>query len=562
MPSSSQDGPQPPSQLADPEALFEALLQSAGSHPATDAVYAQLADAFLASMDQGRGPRRWSLRAGFEAQGPLQNIARRLAGYGVRRVEISPTATALDLHQLAAALTDHVGPGPPILSLSSVHIALWNEPEVEEPEEADDDGVDDTAPEHIRRSLDEVLNVGAEALAQSLEDVNPDALKIEDLKRVFEAAESAIQAPTKADWSVVEDMPDPLGPVASAPAPPEPQPVFSISELQGMLDELAFEARGPLDLRASDGGDEEIAILLELFLAEVAQTPPTSLPPRLKYRLRKGLSDPAQIVWWNALKQLMGLKSPVFFDRVFPLVVRAIRYSGPLSLTDEISVLARGACERGLETLWPHAANELLLTQRERGHRTPPELVALVASLPRHAIDRAIPRLVELGALGDGLLAKDAFNARQLALYPMFERLLESSCELRIGRCIVRGLRAAPPNCEVSVVLPAMRDFTPGCTPFLARLLTEDWSQGCSPGLCETGLELLTELLGGLSAEFGAEPWLLHAIAWIGHWRYAGARPFLQRVRTERRAPFVNAWPAECRAAAKQALRSIAKGSS
>jgi hypothetical protein len=489
-------------------------------------------------------------------------MARRLAGYGVRRVEISPGVTPLDLHHLALALTNHVGPGPPILSLAAVHIALWNEPEVEEPEEEDEEAVDETAPEHIQRSLDEVLNVGADALAQSLEDVNPDALKIEDLKRVFEAAESAIQAPTKADWSMVEVLPDPLGPVANAPAPPEPQPVFSIAELQGMLDELAFEARGPLDLRASDGGDEEIAILLELFLAESSHSAPTALPPRLKYRLRKGLSDPAQIVWWNALKQLMANESPVLFDRVFPLVVRAIRYSGPLSLTDEISVLARGACERGLETLWPHAANELLLTRRERGHRTPPELVALVASLPRHAIDRAVPRLAKLGALGDGLLAKDAFNARQRVLYPMFERLLESSCEMPIGGCIVRGLRAAPPNCEVAVVIPAMREFTPACTPFLARLLSEDWSQGCSHGLCETGLELLTDLLNGLSPEFGEEPWLLHAIAWIGHWQFEGAGPFLQRVQTERRAPFIKAWPAESRAAARQALRSIGKASS
>jgi len=558
LPTPPQDGPQPPSQLADPEALFQALLQSAGSHPVTDAVYVQLAEAFLASMDQGRGPRRWTLRAGFEAEGPLQDIAQRLAGFGVRRVEISPTVTARDLHQLAVALLGHVGPGPPILSLSAVHIALWNEPEVEEPEE-EEETVDDTAPEHIQRTLDDVLNVGAGALAQSLEDVNPDALRIEDLKRVFEAAESAIQAPTKADWSVVEVLPDPLGPVANAPAPPEPQPVFSISELQGMLDELAFEARGPLDLRASDGGDEEIAILLELFLSEATVVTPTALPPRLKYRLRKGLSDPAQIVWWNALKQLMANESPVLFDRIFPLIVRAIRYSGPLSLTDEITVLARGACERGLETLWPHAANELLLTQRERGHRTSPELVALVASLPRSSIDRAIPRLCKLGALGDGLLAKDAFNARQRILYPMFERLLESPCEMAVGRCIVRGLRASPPNCEVAVVLPAMRDFTPACTPFLARLLSEDWTQGCSHSLCETGLELLTELLVGLPPEFGEEPWLMHAIAWIGHWRHAGAKSFLERIQSERRAPFVKAWPAECRAAARHALRSIAE---
>lgn len=408
----------------------------------------------------------------------------------------------------------------------------------------------------VQRSLDQVLDIGLAALQQSLLELDAGDLDFDALEVVLETAEQAIalsgegSAGREAPASPVPDAPHPRGEGA--------EPELSLEGLVAQLATLERSVTDPLQLTAVDAQAEELSIVLSMLLASDASRAPAWLGERLRANIRSAIATDSRTLWWRTVRALMDVGDQQVLDLIFPLIARTLRFARP-PLVEQLVAAAQDTTEIAHEAIWPHAANELLLARRERGDRTPPGLVELVARVPARE-ERSIDRLGRLQALAGDCVARDAFNPRVRALYPFFARLLKTVHGPRVGPAVVTGLRVAPLEGDWTIALQALRGYRSAHASFLRRVLLEADSRAPSRELLEQAAAAVAASLAELPEEQRGESWIPDAILWLASERSPAVARLATDIRRARKRPFVPAWPVGCRRAAKRALATMRTG--
>ena len=537
----------------DAVSLFFASVHAAGSPPRPgDPSFAELAEAFLGELKKS-GVWWCEVATAVDEADPNSPYPPtpewaldRFATLGIERISIRSKASVEDMAAFATMLADASGGAD-----AAEELAAGERPAIEVEVREDPDGS-----ARIRRSLDQVLEVGTDVLQQSLHRLGTgEEVHFDDLQQVFQQAERAIAV--RQDWSEVEIAADSMARGGPAPQIEEGyDPELSIRKLAAEMKALAREAHleGGAELLTLEADAEELSILLQFYLTDASAFDPPPLPNRLEVRLREGMSEATRSVFWGAIRELMEAGHSAIVDKLIPVFARSHRFSG--QIVEQLAWVANGTGLVGLEALWPHAVNEILIARRDKGQvREASGLMNLVASLPQERLEPTIVRLCELEAFAGRLLASDAFNARQWRMYPIFAELLDTPYADFVGPVILRGFRAGPPNWPGAIVLQGMREFEPSHIPLLQGFLAEDPTH--YERLADDAATVAIKLLNELDPTDRKDAWVAATIHWLGHSRHQPAAELLREIHSSRKAPFMPAWPSPCRAAARDALRTL-----
>lgn len=411
---------------------------------------------------------------------------------------------------------------------------------------------EDGAIEAPARSLDEVLDLGVNVVRDGLKDLEG-AVDYDDIQEVFQTAQKAIdwsnqRVPTARERAVVEQVEERLVRFEDVAKLPD-------EEFFGCLAALR-ESVGDETLQLTTDPFEDLGILLALL----DEPGVTTVPTRLESYLESVPSERDRELWFSALVEMSALEHRDLFDRVMPRCTRGMRFATP-SFADRLVVALQNApTEEHYETIWPWAANELLIVDREKGQHVAQGLVQAVAALPDHLLTAALPRLLRLDAVGRGWFPADSFHPRQTELFPLWAELLgtEAVGDLAVPT-VLRGLRLAPPAWTGAVALVGLWEEHPWSAPLLRQFLIEWPAEWPTPILNELASRAVMYSLDVLDPSQHGEPWTLEAVQWLETARFVPARPLLETIVRERRGLLVPTWPRAVRNAARGALKAIAE---
>lgn len=403
----------------------------------------------------------------------------------------------------------------------------------------------------VERPLDQVLDVGVNIVRSGLRDLNPGS-DYEEIQRVFQKAQSAI---TAAGVPQATGRKDKQGPKASVDLVRfDDVPRLSEEEFFGHVGHLfrTHPDRLPLDLESM----EELSVLLALATEQDSQT--REIVGRLEPYLQNVPSERDRELWFGALVELGSTSQRPFFDRAMTRCARGMRYARPSFAERLVQALRQAPSLEHFETLWPWAANELLLLEREKGQRAPQGLVQAVAALPPHRLGKCFRRLIHLDALARGYLPPDAFQNHRSELFTLWIELLsyEESASIAVPS-VLRGLRLAPPDWSGAFVLSGLWEEHPWAAPVLRQMLAEWPVDYASPTLVELACRAFLFTLDVMDPAQRGEQWTMQAIAWVGEAEFVAAEPILRDIVDERHGWFLPVWPKAARRAARIALQRL-----
>ena len=406
------------------------------------------------------------------------------------------------------------------------------------------------APDGPGRSLAEVLDLGANVLRSGLLDVGPGG-DYDEIQRVFRQAQRAIESAgiprsEVAPGTIVE------GPVSLVRFDDVVR--LSDGEFLRTVQELLEANPAPLALERESM--EELSVLLALVVEDDQRA--HEVAGRLEAFLQSVPSERDRELWFGALVELSSARHRAFFDRAMMRCARGMRYARP-SFADRLVQAMREARDlERFETLWPWAANELLLIEREKGQEAANGLVQAVAAMPVQRLSHGYRRLLHLDALARGHLPLDAFQSRRPELFLLWAELLsfEESAAIAVPT-VLRGLRLAPPEWGGAVALAGLWEEHPWAASLLRQMLIE-WPVDCaSPIMSELACRAILHTLEVLERGQRGSAWALESLEWLSQAQFRGAGDLYRAILRERRAVFLPTWPKAARRIARRALRAL-----
>jgi len=325
-------------------------------------------------------------------------------------------------------------------------------------------------------------------------------------------------------------------------------------EFLGVVDELLAAHPAPLALELESM--EELSVLLALVVEDDERAQQAA--GRLESFLQSVPSERDRELWFGALVELSGARHRPFFDRAMQRCARGMRYARPSFAERLVQAMREAPDLERFETLWPWAANELLLVEREKGQEASNGLIQAVAAMPVSRLSHGYRRLLHLDALTRGHLPLDAFHARRPELFLLWAELLayEASAELAVPT-VLRGLRLAPPEWSGAVALAGLWEQHPWAAPLLRQMLIEWPVDFASPTLIELACHAILYSLEGLERGQRGSPWTLESLEWLSGAHFTGAAALYRAILRERRGLFLPTWPKAARRIARGALQAL-----
>ncbi|MEM9381416.1 MAG: hypothetical protein AAGB93_15790 [Planctomycetota bacterium] len=397
-------------------------------------------------------------------------------------------------------------------------------------------------------SLDEVLSAGTEALDDVFGGLAGRAVDYEALEAALDATRSTLGS----DPDAIERMG--VDPVADER---EGGDGINVTELYKALEEVESHAlMAPYAATDSQPLEEASILLHELLFRS-----PVILQSTLR-RVDIVLSEVDQVTRREFIRGVIADAIEIVplerLDAVLPRIAPVIRRS-LYPLSEAYAEIASKATPQGLEGLWPHAIDEHFLSNKGRHHK----LDEIFRNLDESALDRSVERLTGLPAIVERRITENSFEVEQPFFRKLFGRLLSTSASDTIGPIVMAAFHRSPPADDgVRCLVYAARNYHESLAPVLQDQL-EDPRGLVSAGSQELITEMLIGLLNQIDPSQMAEIWVSHAIQWLGahDWSQATLKQhertgeFLREVMARRRG-IGKHWSAECRAAARLALRN------
>jgi hypothetical protein len=242
---------------------------------------------------------------------------------------------------------------------------------------------------------------------------------------------------------------------------------------------------------------------------------------------------------------------------VVPSLMSELRRQHPALIGRIWAQLADRLAEPAFTTLWPHAANDLLLGMPRASEA---ELAALCGLVGHIGFDEAIEqtgRVSALSAITCGSQSEQLFSVAPVKLRGLHAVLMRTEIADAHGTLLHRALARRPLDELTAVLMNGIDRYEPDDRLLFQSLLREAGRGVCSTRLREQASSLLMRVLEELSVSERAEAWTPGAITWLGRLDRERAAPLLRRVIGERRWLVRRSWPAACRAAASTALSGV-----
>ncbi|MEM1450414.1 MAG: hypothetical protein AAF957_21425 [Planctomycetota bacterium] len=404
-------------------------------------------------------------------------------------------------------------------------------------------------PANARRlSLDEVLAAGTEALDDVFGGLAGRAVDYEALEAAIDATKSTLGSGLDGidrvgadpvaheqeggDGINLTELCKALGEVEAGPrmAQLELPTVHPLEEASILLHELLFRAS---EISAS------LVRRVDVVLAEVDQASRRDF-------VQGVIADAIEIVPFERLDAVLPRIAPVVRRSLYPL-------------SDAYAEIATRATPQGLEALWPHAIDEHLLSIR--GRRT--RLDEAFSQVDDVTLDRAVLRLTQLPAIAERRVTEESFEIDQPFFRRLFARMMATEAHAVIGPIVMTAFHRSPPADDgVRCLVYAVRQYYESLAGILQEQL-ENPRGLVSSSSQELITEMLIHVLTDLPPKQMSEIWVIHALQWLGahDWSEATLKQhertgeFLRGVLSKRRG-LGRHWNADCRTAAKLALRS------
>jgi len=416
------------------------------------------------------------------------------------------------------------------------------------------------------RSLDQVLDLGAEAIQRAAVDLFSQAGDgIDELQSLFFSAEKALALSDNPE--TMEIMLDVLRKAARESGEPaedsspreeiemsETECELSVSELCGALEDYA-PASLTLEMTASGDRSEMLRILLEFLFQKTSEKTSIRVREEIVEQLSGDLTPGERSALVTALKGLAVAVDRARIDIYLPFIVHSLRQFESRAATAFLVELCGDRDPEVLGAVWPHLVNEALLCAEPLTSPLTGRLHELIAEVPRDLILKEAHRLYAAETLGTGEISKDLMRPPVPQLCSVFECLLFSPRADLIGSVLLRGLQARPPDWPEAAALGLIPTYATSRRAFLIEVLRALPTGDRSSDLEEMAGSVILERLPALTRRQRSESWTPRAIEALGRLKTQGSDRFLEAIMKGRRLWIFPDWPGPCRAAARRARR-------
>lgn len=421
-----------------------------------------------------------------------------------------------------------------------------------------------------RRSLEDVLELGVQAIQSAIEDLTRDGDADADLRSLSRRTEQALAL--SADERSMEIMLDvlrqsqrtdggasPAGdPAASPTGGGDPRAVvpehctLSLHELEEWVVEATGRVRVP-DLEPPLDGREPLSVVIQLLLdppgPQAVVTATEALP-----RVIAAAGARASVELLSpVVTAVLTERTETEADRLMTVLLRAVRTEDAA----EAVALVAGLDENlPAERLWPHIVNELLLGEATPTSARLDAMVERVRSLPADALPAALARLDRLDAVRSVRLGPVMFAPPRSGFAAVYTHLLDGPTREAAVTRLHDGVRASGGDWPGSELLTGLPGFSPVGRERLARVI----ARGDGPVETRAGVAtVVIDEIAAMPAPARRAPGVASTLESVAMAVPTDARPLLLRVRQERKLLLLPRWPRACRDAAARALARISE---
>ncbi len=414
----------------------------------------------------------------------------------------------------------------------------------------------------LERSIDEILEGCAAAIRDSMRDVAASGGGITDTAKLFECAEAAVALAddVKGVGLMLELVKDSEG--AAGSSGPGTEVVeddsryeLSLEELEAQLLELA-ELGVPIHEADTDDPAEYLSILLQILFAYPSAGVLHGMGTCFARCFSRPIGEAEHDVLVAALVSLFESGDEALVDRSFPIIANAIGRDSSISVCDLLVEAARRSAVPGVrEMIWPHAVDELLLGGETKSQTMRRKLSGL---LENSFTEKGARRVTRLRAMHHGAFSSHVFSPPMPELFPLFADLLEDNPPKELGKRLLRGLQESPPRWVGAEAIHVHGSPVRACRAFLAQLMREGAMETASPELRNMAAGILCNGLADLAPKRREEDWVVPGILALAALpERKTTKPLLERIKRERKHLFKPVWPASCRKAAAEALKTL-----
>ncbi|MEZ6016083.1 MAG: hypothetical protein R3F49_13270 [Planctomycetota bacterium] len=400
--------------------------------------------------------------------------------------------------------------------------------------------------------LQHVLGAGSDSLRRALARLQEGAVDFEALDAAFDVARHTLRADEVSSEASSAD------PVA---AEREGGDGVSAVELEELVRALEQPSVQPI-LELEEVAREEASIVVQLLVESDDTESHVRASHRLEELRRKELDEAAAGIARADAHAIVGvlIEAIVELAETLPIAEfdRVYLHLGPTfrrlvsPFLEHLTLLTARMTPHGVEALWPHATDELLIHLRSRRAGLDPRLELP----PSDARARALQRLSKLPAIAEGRLDSQALEMDQRFVHGlMLELLSVKSARPVVGRALLSALRRTPPALPwLANVLRAAEECTPAVEPFVQAAVISASGGEVHPKLVELAANVLINVLSKLDPERRLDPWVPGALEWLGDHGPLRALDFLERVQRERKL-LRPTWSKQCRRAARAGIK-------
>ncbi len=328
-------------------------------------------------------------------------------------------------------------------------------------------------------------------------------------------------------------------------------------QMQDTFDGLAAEAAG---VPAPSAGDpaEEITVNLALLALGPQPVGAQAALAGLERAARRCRSAADRDHLRAIAARLLEGADQDLVDQVLPRLASPFRARGIEDSALLWQALASGGPGCGA-LVWPHAALDLLRSDPDRDLHGYALLQELVAGCDDAGFDREAPRLAHLPGFSPSGWNRVLFQRPRPALGGLLAALLSTPAGPTCGEWIVEGWRRQGADTAGGLAARIIDRYHAGMRDLVRAVLAHGRQEG-DGAPPRPLLEAARLTLEALEPDRREQDWVATALLVLGRWHAAPSRRLFERVVSERRLLMVPAWPAECRAAARDGLRRAEGG--
>lgn len=412
------------------------------------------------------------------------------------------------------------------------------------------------------RSLDEVLELGVQALRDAMEELTSSGGDPADIQGLFGAAEKALAIAHDRDsvevmLSVLRESASELRKSAEPARSDTSAYTLSLDELRREIEAYGsggppLGTPGPVDRR------EELTIIFHVLLSAPPDAVRIGAEERLAACLARPLDDAERGFLESAMRGLASRGSPAGLDAVLPPTLRVLRTGGGAGSV--LASLSASASPGQRDALWPHLVNELLVGGVDADAVARRALLERVRSSGDGAREGRLERLLALEAVRTQRFAPALFDPPPPELFPVFGALVARQVP-ELANALLAGLQRHLPPWPGAEALLTFDSVTPACRALLIAALHEGAVPRASVAVEQQARRTLASALRGLRRADVSVGWAPRAITALGALATAAERPLLREIGRGFRLWPWRRWPAPCREAANAALRAVSPAS-